>query len=30
MLSVQHDEQDVDRFVHNFERFAADVGRTLR
>jgi glutamate-1-semialdehyde 2,1-aminomutase len=30
MLSVQHDEADVERFVDNFERFAADVGRTLR
>jgi glutamate-1-semialdehyde 2,1-aminomutase len=30
MLSVQHDEADVDRFVDNFEQFAADVGCTLR
>ncbi len=30
MLSVQHEEEDVDRFVDNFERFAAGVGDTLR
>ncbi len=30
MLSVQHDEGDVDRFVDNFEQFAAAVGDTLR
>jgi glutamate-1-semialdehyde 2,1-aminomutase len=30
MLSVQHDEDDVDRFIDNFERFAAEVGCTLR
>ena len=30
MLSVQHDEEDVDRFVDNFERFAREVEGTLR
>ena len=26
LISVQHDEADVERFVGNFERFAAAVG----